>query len=245
MPRYRLTIEYDGGAFHGWQRQAGVPTVQQAVEEAVERFAGHAVRLGVAGRTDAGVHAAGQVAHLDLVRDWEPAKIRDATNAHLRPARVAILDVERVLPSFDARRSAVGRRYLYRILDRRAPSALDAERHWHVPMPIDLSRIQAAADRLVGHHDFTTFRAMECQAASPVKTLDVLRAERVGQEVHVHATARSFLHNQVRSMVGAIVKVGIGRWEPAEISRILEARDRQACPGMAPPHGLYLTGVVY
>jgi tRNA pseudouridine38-40 synthase len=245
MPRYRLTVEYDGGAFHGWQRQAGVPTVQQAVEEAVERFAGHPVRLGVAGRTDAGVHATGQVAHLDLVRDWEPAKVRDATNAHLRPARVAIIEVERAPPSFDARRSAVGRRYLYRILDRRAPSALDADRHWHVPMAIDLARMQAAADRLVGHHDFTTFRAMECQAASPVKTLDVLRVERVGLEVHVHAAARSFLHNQVRSMVGAIAKVGIGRWEPAEITRILEARDRQACPGMAPPHGLYLTGVLY
>jgi tRNA pseudouridine38-40 synthase len=245
MPRYRLIVEYDGGAFHGWQRQAGVPTVQQAVEEAIERFAGHPVRLGVAGRTDAGVHATGQVAHLDLVRDWEPAKVRDATNAHLRPARVAIIEVERAPSSFDARRSAVGRRYLYRILDRRAPSALDADRHWHVPMAIDLERMQAAADRLVGHHDFTTFRAMECQAASPVKTLDVLKVERAGLEVHVHAAARSFLHNQVRSMVGAIVKVGIGRWEPAEITRILEARDRQACPGMAPPHGLYLTGVLY
>ncbi len=245
MPRYKLTIEYDGGPFVGWQRQANGPSVQQAIEEAIRGFSGETVVVKGAGRTDAGVHALGQVAHIDLGRDWVPDKVRDAINAHLRPAPVSILSAEAVADDFDARFSAVKRHYLYRILDRRPPPVLDAGRVWHVPMRLDTDAMHAAAQALVGLHDFTTFRASECQARSPVKTLDRLDVSREGAEIAVRASARSFLHNQVRSMVGALKKVGEGRWPVGEVAAALEARDRTRSGPVAPPDGLYLVAVDY
>ena len=245
MPRYKLTIEYDGGPFVGWQRQANGPSVQQAIEEAIRGFSGETVVVKGAGRTDAGVHALGQVAHIDLGRDWAPGKLRDAINAHLRPAPVAILDAEAAAADFDARFSAVKRHYLYRILDRRPPPVLDAGRVWHVPAPLDTDAMHEAAQALVGLHDFTTFRASECQARSPVKTLDRLDVSREGAEIAIRASARSFLHNQVRSMVGALKKVGEGRWPVGAVAAALEARDRARSGPVAPPDGLYLFAVDY
>lgn len=245
MPRYKLTIEYDGGPFVGWQRQANGPSVQQAIEEAIRGFSGETVVVKGAGRTDAGVHALGQVAHVDLGRDWKAEKVRDAINAHLRPAPVSILSSESVPDDFDARFSAVKRHYLYRILDRRPPPVLDAGRVWHVPSRLDSDAMHAAAQALVGLHDFTTFRASECQARSPVKTLDRLDVSREGAEIAVRASARSFLHNQVRSMVGALKKVGEGRWAVGEVAAALAARDRTRSGPVAPPDGLYLVAVDY
>ncbi len=203
MPRYRITIEYDGTPFVGWQAQDNGPSVQGRLSEAIEAFCGEQVTPGGAGRTDAGVHALAQVAHVDLVKDWPTDTVRDALNAHLRPDPVAVLDCEKVTEDFDARFSARQRHYLYRIIDRRAPLALDANRAWQVPVTLDADAMHAAAQILVGNHDFTTFRAVQCQAKSPVKTLDALTVSRVGAEVQIAAEARSFLHNQVRSFVGS------------------------------------------
>jgi tRNA pseudouridine38-40 synthase len=245
MPRYRLTLEYDGRPFVGWQRQENGRSVQQALEEAVEKFAGERVGIRAAGRTDAGVHALGQVAHVDLARDWPVDTVRDALNAHLRPEPIAVLDAAIAPPDFDARFSAVKRHYIYRILNRRAPPALDAGRVWAIPHPLDAEAMHRAAQALVGRHDFTTFRAAECQADSPLRTLDRLDVARAGAELTIRASARSFLHSQVRSMVGSLVKVGEGKWPEARIAGILAARDRAACGPLAPPEGLYLLAVDY
>jgi tRNA pseudouridine38-40 synthase len=245
MPRYKLVIEYDGTPYVGWQRQANGRSVQQAIEEAVAGFAGHAVRIQTAGRTDAGVHATHQVAHVDLDKEWRTDTVRDAANAHLKPEPVAILSAEIVPDSFNARTSARGRRYRYRILNRRAPPGLEANRVWHVPWTLDAEAMHAAAQTLVGRHDFTTFRAAECQADSPLRTLDRLDVAREGDEICVAASARSFLHHQVRSMVGTIALVGAGRWAIEEVRQALEARDRTRCGPTAPACGLYLVGVDY
>ncbi|RDI59389.1 tRNA pseudouridine(38-40) synthase TruA [Microvirga subterranea] len=245
MPRYKLVVEYDGTPFTGWQHQTNGLSVQQAVEEAIERFAGEKVRIHCAGRTDSGVHATGQVVHVDLAKEWRPDTVRDATNAHLRPAPVAILSAEPVPETFNARLSAVKRHYLYRILNRRAPAALDLNRVWHVAWKLDAEAMHEAAQSLTGRHDFTTFRAAECQANSPIRTLDRLDVERIGDEIRVHASARSFLHHQVRSIVGTLERVGAGRWPVGEVKAALEARDRKRCGPMAPSTGLYLIGVDY
>jgi tRNA pseudouridine38-40 synthase len=245
MPRYRLTLEYDGTPFVGWQIQDNGTSVQGLLIDAVEALCGERVAVTGAGRTDAGVHALGQVAHCDLTRAWEPATVADALNAHLRPHPVAVLRAERVADDFDARFSATMRHYLYRIVNRRADLALDRDRAWRVPRPLDQGAMHAAAQRLVGRHDFTTFRAAECQAKSPVKTLDALDVEREGEEVRVRASARSFLHHQVRSMVGSLALVGEGKWSADDLSRALDARDRAACGPVAPPEGLYLVKVDY
>jgi tRNA pseudouridine38-40 synthase len=247
MPRYRLLIEYDGTDFVGWQAQDEGRSVQQALEDAIFAFSGERLRLSAAGRTDAGVHAEGQVAHLDLARDWPPDVIRDAANAHLKRNgdAVAVVEAARVADSFDARFSAVRRRYRYRVLARRAPSPLMARQVWHIPRPLDVAAMQDAAALLVGLHDFTTFRAAACQARSPVKTLDVFVCERIGDEIRFRAEARSFMHNQVRSMVGTIVEVGLGRWRPADVADALAARDRTRCGPVAPARGLCLVGVDY
>ena len=245
MPRFRLLIEYDGGPFVGWQRQANGRSVQQAIEEAVESFCGEAVRIGGAGRTDAGVHASGQVAHLDLARDWPDDTVRDALNAHLRPEPVAILAAARVADGFDARHSATARHYRYLIVNRRAPLALERGKAWHVARPLDHAAMHEAAQALVGHHDFTTFRSTECQSASPVKTLDRLEVSRDGERIVIEASARSFLHNQVRSMVGSLKLVGEGRWTTKDLAAALAARDRRACGPVAPPDGLWLVRVDY
>jgi tRNA pseudouridine38-40 synthase len=245
MPRYRATIEYDGAPFHGFQLQAGHPSVQGELERAIHAFSGEAARVHVAGRTDTGVHATGQVIHFDLEKAWPVRTVMEATNAHLVPQPVALLSVEAADPEFHSRFSAVGRRYLYRVLDRPAPAALEGARVWWVKKPLDVERMREAAALLVGTHDFTTFRDMGCQSKSPLKTLDVAEVERVGAEVHLRFAARSFLHRQVRSMTGALVHVGAGRWKPHQVAEALEARDRKACPPVAPAHGLYLTGVEY
>jgi tRNA pseudouridine38-40 synthase len=245
MPRYRLLIEYDGGPFVGWQMQAGGASVQGVITQAVAAFADEKVTVHGAGRTDAGVHALGQVAHVDLARDWRPDRVRDALNARLRPHPVAVLAVEKAADSFHARFSAKRRHYLYRIVNRRADLALERKRAWRVPRPLDATAMHAAAQRLIGRHDFTTFRAAECQAKSPVKTLDWLAIERAGDEVRLHASARSFLHHQVRSMVGSLVLVGEGKWSGDDLALALAARSRAACGPVAPPEGLYLVGVDY
>ncbi len=245
MPRYKLTIEYDGGPYVGWQRQENGRSVQQAIEQAIAAFSSETVVVKGAGRTDSGVHAIGQVAHIDLVRDWPADTVRDAVNAHLRQETVAIVTAERAAPDFDARFSAVKRHYLYRILDRRAPAVLDRGRVWWLAQPLDHEAMHAAAQALVGKHDFTTFRSSECQAKSPVKTLDRLDVSRAGDEVVVRATARSFLHNQVRSMVGTLKKVGDGKWPVAAVGQALEAVDRARSGPVAPPEGLYLVAVDY
>ncbi|MBV9630200.1 MAG: tRNA pseudouridine(38-40) synthase TruA, partial [Xanthobacteraceae bacterium] len=212
MPRYKLLIEYDGTPFAGWQIQANGPTVQGALTAAVAAFCGEQVHVQGAGRTDAGVHALGQVAHVDLTREFDPDTVRDALNAHLRPHPIAVLSAEIVAADFDARFSARQRRYLYRIVNRRADLAIDRLRAWRIPRPLDADAMHVAAQQLVGRHDFTTFRAAECQAKSPIKTLDVLDVERAGEDIRVHAAARSFLHHQVRSMVGSLALVGEGKW---------------------------------
>jgi len=243
--RYRLTIEYDGTPFVGWQRQDNGPSVQGALEEAVFKLSGETVTVTGAGRTDAGVHALGQVAHFDLVKEFAPDKVRDALNHFLRPAPAVVLDAAVAAPDFHARFSAIGRHYLYRILCRRSPPALETGRVWHVVRALENEAMHAAAQLLVGCHDFTTFRAAECQAKSPVKTLDRLAVSRVGDEIHVNASARSFLHHQVRSIVGSLKLVGDGKWRVRDMQQALEARDRSECGPVAPPDGLYLVRVDY
>jgi tRNA pseudouridine38-40 synthase len=245
MPRYKLTIEYDGTPFVGWQVQDNGVSVQGVLAEAVLAFAGERAVVGGAGRTDAGVHALGQVAHVDLAKDWPADTVRDALNAHLRPHPIAVLLAERVADDFDARFSAIKRHYRYRIVNRRADLALEALRAWRIPRPLDAAAMQDAAQKLVGRHDFTTFRSTECQAKSPVKTLDRLDVARDGDEVRITAIARSFLHNQVRSMVGSLVHVGEGKWSADDLAAALAARDRTACGQVAPPQGLYLVRVEY
>jgi len=245
MPRYKLMVEYDGAPFAGWQIQADRLTVQGALTAAVEALSGEKASVQGAGRTDAGVHARGQVAHVDLTKDWDADTVRDALNAHLRPHPVSILAAERVANDFNARTSAVKRHYLYRIVNRRADLTLDAGHAWRVPRPLDAAAMHAAAQRLVGKHDFTSFRSTECQAKSPVKTLDRLDVERHGDDVNVYASARSFLHNQVRSMVGSLELVGEGKWSADDLARVLASRDRTACGPVAPPDGLYLMRVDY
>src|SRR5215469_9462658 len=227
--RYRLTLEYDGAPFVGWQRQDNGPSVQGALEAAIEKLSGERVTVTGAGRTDAGVHALGQVAHFDLVKDFEPGKVRDALNHYLRPAPVAVLEAALATPDFHARFSARGRHYLYRIVCRRAPLALERGHVWHIVRDLDAQAMHHAAQALVGQHDFTTFRAAECQAKSPVKTLDRLDVRALGGEIQIEASARSFLHHQVRSMVGSLKLVGEGKWRPREIADALNARDRSAC----------------
>jgi tRNA pseudouridine38-40 synthase len=245
MPRYKLVIEYDGAPFVGWQVQDNGLSVQGALTAAIAAFCGEIVAVQGAGRTDAGVHATGQVAHVDLAQDWDTDTVRDAVNAHLRPHPVAVRSAEGVGPDFDARFSATKRHYLYRIVNRRADLALDRRHAWRIGRPLDAAAMHAAAQRLVGWHDFTTFRAAECQAKSPVKTLERLDVARDGEEIRIHASARSFLHTQVRSMVGSLAQVGAGRWSPDDLARALAARDRTACGPVAPPDGLYLMQVDY
>jgi len=245
MPRYKLTIEYDGRPFVGWQIQNNGASVQGALVAAVAGFSGEQVTVHGAGRTDAGVHAFGQVAHIDLARDWQPRVVRDAINAHLRPHPVAVISAEQVSQEFDARFSAIKRHYLYRIVNRRADLTFERGRAWRVVKLLDTTTMQAAAQRLVGRHDFTTFRHVECQAKSPVKTLDQLDVHRMRDDIHITASARSFLHTQVRSMVGALALVGEGKWTPDDLSAALEKRDRRACAPVAPPDGLYLVRVDY
>ncbi len=245
MPRYRATVEYDGSAYNGFQAQADQPTVQGVIETAIAAFCGETVRIAAAGRTDTGVHATGQVISFDLEKDWPARTVMNALNAHMVQEATAILDCTVVDDDWHARFSAVGRRYLYRILNRPGRTALDRGRVWHVKGELDVAAMNAAAAHLVGRHDFTTFRDAGCQSASPVKTLDVARVERVGEEAHLHFAARSFLHRQVRSMTGSLVQVGLGRWTPDDLKAALEARDRAACGPVAPSDGLYLTGVEY
>lgn len=245
MPRYRLTLEYDGGPYKGFQAQGDLPTVQGAVERAVLAFSGESVRLQAAGRTDTGVHATGQVVHVDLARDWPAQTVRNALNAHLVDEAVVVLDAEVAPEGWHARFSATERRYLYRILNRPAPPALDRGRVWHVKSPLDAEAMHAAAQVLVGHHDFTTFRDLACQAKSPVKTLDLAEVSRRGEEVWLSFASRSFLHRQVRSMTGTLAEVGVGRWTAQDVKAALEARDRRDCGPVAPASGLSLTGVSY
>ncbi len=245
MPRYKLTIEYDGTPFSGWQRQADRPSVQQALEEAILAMSGESVTTQAAGRTDAGVHALGQVAHVDLGREWDPFRIREALNYHLRPKPVVILAVEAVEESFEARFSAKARHYEYRILCRRAPPALERNHVWHVPKALDAEAMDHAAGLILGLHDFTTFRSAECQAKSPLRTLDVFAVRRESDHIVVTASARSFLHHQVRSMVGSLRLVGEGKWSPRDFRAALDARDRRRCGPMAPASGLFLSGVDY
>mgnify|MGYP005836439137 CR=1 FL=1 len=245
MPRYKLTMEYDGTPFAGWQMQANGASVQGELRRAIAAFCGEDVTPRGAGRTDAGVHARGQVAHVDLAREWPADTVRDALNFHLRPTPVVVLACEMVAQDFDARFSARARHYLYRILNRRAPACLDRERVWHVQAPLDADAMQAGARHLIGRHDFTTFRAAQCQAKSPVRTLDALRVVQDSEEVHIHASARSFLHHQVRSIAGTLKLVGEGKWQPGDVSHALEARDRAACGAVAPAHGLYFMKVDY
>ncbi len=245
MPRYKLTIEYDGTPFVGWQVQDNRVSVQGVITEAIAAFTGEHVTLQGAGRTDAGVHALGQVAHVDLAKDWDVDTVRDAINFHLRPRPVAVLVAESAADTFEARFSAIKRHYRYRIINRRSDLALEQNRAWRVPRPLDSAAMHTAAQKLVGRHDFTTFRATECQAKSPVKTLDQLDVARDGDEVRITASARSFLHHQVRSMVGSLVHVGEGKWSADDLGAALTARDRAACGQVAPPHGLYLVRVEY
>jgi tRNA pseudouridine38-40 synthase len=245
MPRYRLTIEYDGRPYNGFQAQASQPSVQGAIEAAVQAFSGQAIRIAAAGRTDTGVHATGQVVHVDLERDWPAQTVMNALNAHLTREAVSVLDAQVAPEGWHARFSANERRYLYRILNRRAPPALEKGKVWHMKKDLDADAMHAAAQALVGLHDFTTFRDMACQAKSPLKTLDVARVFRVGDEVHLVFEARSFLHRQVRSMTGTLVEAGVGRWTVDDVREALEAKDRTACGPVAPSDGLYLTGVGY
>ncbi len=245
MPRYKLTIEYDGAPFVGWQRQANGLSVQEAIETAVLAICGERVAVCGAGRTDAGVHARGQVAHVDLPIEWRADRLRDAVNAHLRPRPVAILAAEPVPATFDARFSAIARHYLYRIVNRRAPLAVDHGRAWLVTRGLDVQAMREAAAGLLGKHDFSTFRAAECQARSPLRTLDRLDVERTGDEILIRASARSFLHTQVRSMVGSLEYVGAGKWTAGDLRAALDACDRRRCGIVAPAAGLYLMAVDY
>lgn len=245
MTRYRLTVEYDGGPYRGFQAQTDLPTVQGEIEHAVAAFSGEVVRVHAAGRTDTGVHATGQVIHIDLEKSWDARVVMNAMNAHLHPSPIAVLDAVMAADDFHARFSAVGRRYLYRILARSGPPALQRGKVWHVRAPLDVDVMHGAAQALVGLHDFTTFRDAACQAKSPVKTLDEACVARRGQEVVVTFAARSFLHRQVRSMVGTLVEVGRGVWTPDDLADALAARDRAACGPVAPPQGLCLMEVSY
>ena len=245
MPRYKLMIEYDGSGLVGWQRQANGLSVQEILETAVERFCGRRLVVHGAGRTDAGVHALAQAAHVDLPKDAPTEIIRNALNQHAKPHAVAVIAAERVADNFDARRSARGRVYCYRILNRRAPAAIDRGRVWHVGPPLDVDAMREGAALLLGKHDFTSFRDSECQAKSPVKTLDVLDVTRAGDEIRIEARARSFLHHQVRNMVGTLKLVGAGKWRAQRMAEALEARDRRAGGPTAPPEGLYLVEVIY
>jgi tRNA pseudouridine38-40 synthase len=245
MPRYKLTIEYDGTPFAGWQIQANGPSVQGELARAIKALSGEHVIPRGAGRTDAGVHARGQVAHIDLVREFPAATVRDALNFHLRPAPIAILSCDLADEHFDARFSAKARHYLYRIENRRAPLALDRDRAWQVPVPLNEAAMAEAARGLLGRHDFTTFRSVQCQGKSPIRTLDRLCVERESDTVLVSASARSFLHNQVRSMVGSLKLVGEGKWRPEQLREALDACDRAACGPVAPACGLYLMKVDY
>lgn len=245
MPRFSIVLEYDGTPFVGWQRQSVGVSVQGALEAAIHKFSGDSVGVRGAGRTDAGVHALHQVAHFDLSKDWQPSRVQDAMNFHLRPHPVAILSCAAVPDTFDARFSAVERRYLYRILTRRAPPVLERNRVWWMTSALDCEAMADAARALVGHHDFTTFRATQCQSASPFKTLERFDVVRAGDEIHCTVVARSFLHNQVRSMVGSLKHVGEGKWSKADLEAALAARDRTACGTVAPPTGLYLADVQY
>ncbi|RWR31753.1 tRNA pseudouridine(38-40) synthase TruA [Sinirhodobacter populi] len=249
MPRYALKIEYDGAPFAGWQRQAEQPSVQGAIEAALARLEPGPHTIAAAGRTDAGVHATAQVAHADLARDWDPFRLSEALNYHLKPAPVAILAAARVEDDFHARFSALERRYLFRLIARRAPVTHDRGLVWQVLNPLDAEAMRAGAAYLIGHHDFTTFRSSLCQAKSPVKTLDEIRIEEIplphGREYRFHLRARSFLHNQVRSIVGTLERVGAGSWAPEDVRAALMARDRAACGPVCPPQGLYLCGVGY
>jgi tRNA pseudouridine38-40 synthase len=243
--RYRLTLEYDGAPFVGWQRQDNGPSVQGALEAAIEKLSGELVTVTGAGRTDAGVHALGQVAHFDLVKEFEPGKVRDALNFHLKPDPVSVLDAAVADADFHARFSATARHYLLRILNRRSQPALERGRVWHVSVRLDAEAMHAAAQFLVGQHDFTTFRAAECQAQSPIKTLDRLDVSRRADEIHIEASARSFLHHQIRSFAGTLKLVGEGKWTPLDVKEALEARDRASCGPVAPPEGLCLVRVEY
>ena len=245
MPRYKLTIEYDGAPYCGWQLQPALPSVQGALEAAALATCGAAVRVHGAGRTDAGVHALGQVAHVDIPKPFRADKLRDALNAHLRPSPIAVLAAEIVPETFEARFSAIRRHYRYRIANRRSNLALDLGKVWRVPKPLDTDAMHRAAQVLIGKHDFTTFRDTECQAASPDKTLDVLDVIRNGDAVDIVTNARSYLHSQVRSMVGSLVWVGEGRWTADDLAAALAARKRSACGPVAPPEGLYLMQVDY
>jgi tRNA pseudouridine38-40 synthase len=245
MPRYALTIEYDGGPFVGWQRQANGLSIQQRLEEAVFAINGEFVVVHGAGRTDAGVHALGQVAHIDLRRVWREDRLRDAINAHLRPSPIAVLSVQAVGDDFEARFSARARHYRYVIDNRRAPLALQIGRAWHIKRALDAEAMHEAAQTLIGKFDFTTFRASECQAKSPVRTLDRLDVRRSGEIIEIFASAQSFLHNQVRSLAGSLEHVGSGKWRGEDLRHALDARDRSRCGQVAPPHGLYLVAVDY
>jgi tRNA pseudouridine38-40 synthase len=245
MPRYRITVEYDGTGFVGWQRQDNGASIQGALEDAIEKLSGARVTVTGAGRTDAGVHALGQVAHFDLDRAFPADKVRDAINHFLRPAPVVVLEAAVAPDDFHARFSATGRHYLFRILNRRSPPALENGKVWHISHALDADAMHAAAQALLGSHDFTTFRAAECQAQSPVKTLDRLDVSRRADEIHIEASARSFLHHQIRSFAGSLKLVGEGKWQPRDLKAALDARDRSACGPVSPPDGLYLVKVDY
>ena len=245
MPRYKLTVEYDGRPFVGWQRQANGLSVQEAIESAIENLTGASAPIQAAGRTDAGVHAKGQVVHVDLDKDWRGDRLRDALNAHLRLFPIAVVEAERVGETFEARFSATRRHYLYRILNRRAPPTHERGYVWHVARRLDAAAMHTAAQALVGRHDFTTFRAAECQANSPLRTLERLDVAREGDAIEIRASALSFLHRQVRSMVGSLEHVGSGKWTSDDLKAALEARDRARCGAVAPPDGLFLMRVEY
>ncbi|MFY0662306.1 MAG: tRNA pseudouridine(38-40) synthase TruA [Shimia sp.] len=249
MPRYALQVEYHGAPFAGWQRQTDQPSVQGAIEAALAKLEPREHTIAAAGRTDAGVHGLAQVAHCDMEKDWNPFRLSEALNFQLKPAPVAITNCAKVADDWHARFSATERRYLFRILMRRAPATHQAGLVWQVKHDLDPEAMQAGAARLIGNHDFTTFRSSICQAASPQKTLDALRIEQVdtigGPEIHFHVRARSFLHNQVRSFVGTLERVGAGAWTPDDVTAALEAKDRAACGPVCPPQGLYLAGVTY
>jgi tRNA pseudouridine38-40 synthase len=249
MPRYALKLEYDGAPFAGWQRQTGQPSVQGALETALAALEPGVPSVAAAGRTDAGVHASGQVAQCDMGRDWDPFRLSEALNWHLKPAPVAVVACARVADDWHARFSAHERRYTYRVICRRAPLVHDRGQAWHLRHGLDAGAMRAGAAHLLGRHDFTTFRAALCQAKSPVKSLDEITVEEIalpnGAEIRFHLRARSFLHNQVRSIVGTLERVGTGAWAPEDVRTALQARDRAACGSVAPPTGLFLTGVGY
>ncbi|WP_330169381.1 tRNA pseudouridine(38-40) synthase TruA [Bartonella grahamii] len=247
MPRFKLTLEYDGSNYAGWQRQEKLHTVQGALEQALFSFSGQQLTITTAGRTDAGVHATGQVAHVDFIKNWHTHTVRDALNAHLKKQGedISILHVENVPYSFDARFSAIKRHYLFKILNRRSPPALNAKRVWWLPKPLNAEAMHEAAQKLVGQHDFTTFRSAHCQAKSPIRTLERLDVQREGDEIFLYAQARSFLHHQIRSFAGSLMEVGIGRWTISDLEAALLAKDRTRCGMVAPPSGLYLTKVEY